>query len=68
MNLVDASIKIILKNQSKYGSYIASPNFKQYMYCWIRDGVFIAYAMELTGHHKSSRLFHKWVIMVVEKY
>jgi len=68
MNLVDASIKIILKNQSKYGSYIASPNFKQYMYCWIRDGVFIAYAMDLTGHHKSSRLFHKWVIMVIEKY
>ena len=68
MKLYDTSINIILKYQSKYGSYVASPNFRQYQYCWIRDGVFIAYAMDLAGYYGSSRRFHEWVAKVVERY
>lgn len=68
MKLFDTSVKVILKHQSKHGSYVASPNFRQYQYCWIRDGVFTAYAMDLAGHHQSSRLFHDWVAKVIKRY
>lgn len=60
-------IKTILKYQSRYGSYVASPNFRQYRYCWIRDGVFIAYAVDLVGYHESSRRFHEWVANVIDR-
>jgi len=59
-DLYQRSIEIILENQSENGGYIASPNFPTYHYCWFRDGSFIAYAMDLTGQHQSSRRFHQW--------
>jgi len=63
--LFEKSIEIILKNQSPIGAYIASPNFDSYRYCWIRDGSYIAYAMDLVGQHQSAVSFHEWVAGVV---
>ncbi len=60
-DLYQRSIEIILENQSAGGSYIASPNFPTYHYCWIRDGSFIAYAMDLAGQHGIAHRFHHWV-------
>lgn len=60
-DLYRRSIEIILENQSASGSYIASPNFPTYHYCWFRDGSFIAYAMDLAGQHESAQRFHQWV-------
>ncbi|MCD6457469.1 MAG: hypothetical protein J7K82_01340 [Thermoproteales archaeon] len=68
LSLLEKSIEVILKNQSRYGSYIASPRFRQYRYCWIRDGSFIAYAMDISDNHQSSLRFHKWVFKVLKRY
>nr|PZN42445.1 MAG: hypothetical protein DIU70_05130 [Bacillota bacterium] len=55
------SIEIIRAGQADTGAYIASPNFRTYHYCWLRDGSFIAYAMDRVGEHDSARAFHRWV-------
>ncbi|MFO7662332.1 MAG: glycoside hydrolase, partial [Chloroflexota bacterium] len=60
MTLWDRSIDIILENQSSSGAYLASPNFPTYHYSWFRDGAFIAYAMDIAGHHESAARFHEW--------
>lgn len=66
--LYQRSIEIIKKNQDKAGSYIASPNFEVYAYCWLRDGSYIAVSMDTVGEHDSSRAFHQWVHRVVQRY
>lgn len=59
-DLYRASIAVILENQAPTGSYIASPNFPTYHYCWFRDGSYTAYAMNLVGEHASACRFHTW--------
>jgi GH15 family glucan-1,4-alpha-glucosidase len=65
MTLWDRSIDIILENQSSSGAYLASPNFPTYHYSWFRDGAFIAYAMDIAGHHESAARFHEWAATTV---
>jgi len=67
-DLVNTSIEIIKENQSESGAYIASPNFQHYAYSWLRDGSYIAVAMNTVNHHDSARAFHKWVDGVVRRY
>jgi len=62
------SIEVIKQYQSEWGAYIASPNFANYSYSWMRDGSYIAVAMDHAGQHKSSRQFHLWVNSVVKRY
>jgi len=64
-DLYHRSIEIILNNQHPSGAYIASPNFKNYGYCWFRDGAFIAYAMDLVGENNSAARFHSWAADVI---
>jgi len=66
-NLVQRSLEVILENQTPYGSFIASPNFPTYRYCWFRDGSFIAYVMDLVGKHESAARFHNWAATVVNE-
>ncbi|HJV46861.1 MAG TPA: glycoside hydrolase family 15 protein [Bacillota bacterium] len=68
MHLVDRSIRIILDHQSHTGAFPASPTFTHYRYCWLRDGAFIAYSMDLKGHHDRSRAFYKWCHRTIERY
>lgn len=65
-HLLERSIEIILRHQSPSGAYQASLNFKNYRYCWFRDGSYTAYAMDRAGEHGSAALFHHWVAGVVE--
>ena len=65
MDLFQRSIEIIKENQHPGGSYVACPNFKNYQYCWLRDGSFIAYAMDRSGEFDSSRRFYQWVNGVI---
>jgi Glucoamylase and related glycosyl hydrolases len=65
MNLKHKSIEIILKNQHPEGSYIASPSFDTYKYCWMRDGSFIAYSMDIAGHTESAGRFFDWADKVI---
>ncbi|KAF0106258.1 MAG: Glycoside hydrolase 15-related protein, partial [Chloroflexi bacterium] len=34
--LYSKSVKLILENQSAWGSYVASPAFPTYQFCWLR--------------------------------
>ncbi|MBP2019213.1 GH15 family glucan-1,4-alpha-glucosidase [Symbiobacterium terraclitae] len=61
VDLVQHSIAVIARGQTPTGAYLASPNFAQYRYAWLRDGAFIAYGMDRAGQHRSSRAFHRWV-------
>ena len=68
MNLYRRSIDIILQNQADSGAYIASPAFPQYAFSWLRDGSFIAHAMDRVGEHQSSRAFLGWVARAIRRH
>lgn len=55
------SVDAILRNQSMNGAIIASPDFAQYSFCWLRDSSFNAYALDLVGEHAASSRYHLWV-------
>jgi GH15 family glucan-1,4-alpha-glucosidase len=55
------SIDAILRNQSASGAIVASPDFAQYHFCWLRDGSFSAFALDRAGEHEASARYHAWV-------
>jgi GH15 family glucan-1,4-alpha-glucosidase len=55
------SVDSILRLQSENGAFVASPDFLQYHYSWLRDGSFCAYALDQAGEHDAARRFHAWV-------
>lgn len=67
MDLVEKSIEIIRKNQHTSGSFVACPNFKNYNYCWLRDGSFVAHSLDVVNDLNSSSKFFNWVSNVIEK-
>ncbi|MHB8856981.1 MAG: glycoside hydrolase family 15 protein [Bellilinea sp.] len=67
-SLYSNSLRIIKEGQSESGAYIASPNFPTYHYCWLRDGSFIAHAMDTAGEFGSSEAFFRWVGRTIQKY
>jgi len=67
-DLFNKSIEIIKKNQSKYGSFVACPNFPTYRFCWLRDGTYTAYAMDVAGDFDSALCFYRWTDQVIERY
>ena len=60
-SLVGESVRAILRNQGDNGAIVASPDFAQYNFCWLRDGSFSAYALDCAGEHEASALYHAWV-------
>lgn len=68
MDCYRRSIEVILQNQHSSGSYVASPNFPTYHYCWLRDGSFIAYAMDRAGEFTSAEAFYRWVGRTIQKH
>ena len=68
MDLVQKSIEIIKKYQSNSGAFPAAPNFSAYNYCWLRDGTFIAYALDLKGERSSSEQFYLWSTRTINKH
>ncbi|HZD22082.1 MAG TPA: glycoside hydrolase family 15 protein, partial [Acidimicrobiia bacterium] len=67
-DLIEHSIKLILKSQAASGAYPASPNYSIYQYGWLRDGAFIAYAMDLVGHHDSAHRSHQWAADAIRRH
>jgi GH15 family glucan-1,4-alpha-glucosidase len=65
-SLVSRSVETILANQEANGAIIASPDFAQYHFCWLRDGSFCAYALDLAGEHGASARYHAWVAHAVD--
>jgi GH15 family glucan-1,4-alpha-glucosidase len=66
--LYSRSINIIRENQSNWGSYIASPAFPTYHFCWLRDGSFIAHAMDKAGEYTSAEAYFRWVSSTLQHY
>lgn len=65
--IVDRSLRVITDGQAESGAYIASPNFPQYHFAWLRDGAYCALAMDAAGRRDSAAAFHDWVARVVER-
>jgi GH15 family glucan-1,4-alpha-glucosidase len=53
-------------NQWESGAFVASPDFPQYQFCWLRDGSFVAYALDRSGEHQASHRFHEWCASSVD--
>lgn len=68
MHLYRRSIDVILQNQHESGAYVAAPDFPSYAYCWLRDGSFIAHAMDRVGKHESARAFFRWVDRAIQRH
>lgn len=58
---VRRSVDAILRNQSANGAIVASPDFAEYGFCWLRDSSFNAYALDCAGEYGASSAFHSWV-------
>jgi GH15 family glucan-1,4-alpha-glucosidase len=65
-SLIETSKQIIKLNQHSRGGYAASPLFSHYGYSWLRDGTFIAYAMDISGETQSAGQFYAWVHQVLQ--
>lgn len=65
--LAEDSVRLIRLNQHPSGGYVACPLFAHYNYSWLRDGSFIAYAMDCAGEHASAGQFYEWVSRIVER-
>jgi GH15 family glucan-1,4-alpha-glucosidase len=61
MMTVQASIGAMLACQQDNGALIASPDFAQYHFCWLRDSSFAAYAFDRCGQHEAAARYHDWV-------
>ena len=55
-----SSVASILRNQEENGAIVASPDFGEYRYCWLRDGSFVSYALDQVGEHQASARYHAW--------
>jgi GH15 family glucan-1,4-alpha-glucosidase len=64
---IGRAVAAILKNQHTGGAFVASPDFAQYRYCWLRDGSFIAYAMDRAGEVAAADAFHAWCGAVIDR-
>ena len=59
--MIERSVSRILANQTPSGAIVASPDFTQYHYSWLRDGSFVAYALDVVGAHEAADRYHRWV-------
>jgi GH15 family glucan-1,4-alpha-glucosidase len=64
-DLFERSLEVVHAGQARSGAFIASPTFGQYGYAWLRDGAFVAEALDLVGHLPAAARFHDWVGSVV---
>ncbi|TCP52640.1 glycosyl hydrolase family 15 [Tumebacillus sp. BK434] len=61
MNLYEFSIGLLKQHQVPGGSFPASPAFSAYQYCWLRDGTFTAYALDVAGEREAAAGYYRWV-------
>jgi GH15 family glucan-1,4-alpha-glucosidase len=64
--MIRRSVGAILRNQASNGAIVASPDFAQYHFCWLRDASFSAYALDRAGEQEASGRYHSWVNEAVE--
>lgn len=50
-----------LMQDRKFGSFIAAPCLDpDYRFCWPRDAVYLAWALDRAGYHDEARHFYRW--------
>lgn len=64
--LIDHGVQVLSDGQAPSGAFVASPNFPQYHFAWLRDGAYCALAMDAAVRRESAEGFHNWVARVVE--
>ena len=65
IDLIASAARVLEAGQAPTGAFIASPNFPEYRFAWLRDGSFCALAMDALDDTASARAFHQWVTDVV---
>lgn len=65
-NAVVQGVRVIADGQAASGAYVASPNFAEYAYGWLRDGAYCALAMDAAGERESAAEFYAWASRVIE--
>lgn len=65
--LRNSSIALLLKLQHPAGSFVASPDFSQYQYCWLRDSAYIAYSLLLENETEATARYISWAVRILEK-
>jgi len=67
-DLVTRGLELLLRHQAPGGAFPAAPDFPPYRYCWLRDGSFVAHALDLWGHRDAAAAFHAWVAAAVLRH
>jgi len=50
-----------LLQDRQFGSFIAAPTLEpDYRYCWPRDAVYLAWALDRCGYHAEVKKFYRW--------
>ncbi|MBL0388988.1 glycoside hydrolase family 15 protein [Tumebacillus sp. ITR2] len=62
------SVDVMRRGQAASGAFLGSPSFATYRYAWLRDGTFVAYAMDVAGAHREAAAFYKWVHAAVLRH
>ena len=65
--LAATSIRSMLDHQVSSGAFIAAREFPPYHYSWLRDGSFIAFALDLAGERAAAERFHRWVATAIAR-
>jgi GH15 family glucan-1,4-alpha-glucosidase len=63
--LAATSIRAMLEHQVGSGAFIAAKGFPPYHYSWLRDGSFVAFALDLAGEREAAERFHRWVATAI---
>jgi GH15 family glucan-1,4-alpha-glucosidase len=63
--LAATSIRAMLDHQVSSGAFVAAREFPPYRYSWLRDGSFIAFALDLAGEREAAERFHRWVATAI---
>lgn len=76
---LEFDIEALLAAQHDNGAFPASAAFSQYGYCWLRDGSFIAHALDVASHtvpdadlaeraRSAATRFHGWVATTLSRH
>ncbi|GFN23117.1 glycoside hydrolase family 15 protein [Thermanaeromonas sp. C210] len=66
--LLEKSVAILKEYQTDQGAFPAAPEFPPYKYVWLRDGTFIAYALDLVGEREAAGAFYTFMAKTIIRH
>ncbi|KUK12575.1 MAG: Glycoside hydrolase 15-related protein [Moorella sp. 60_41] len=66
--ILKRSVAILKGYQTPWGAFPAAPSFPPYEYVWLRDGTFIAYALDLAGEGEAAGAFYTFMAETIVKH